>query len=126
MVMAPGSYWLFSTTTTTLPETSPASALVCTAGSSASGTRCATSTRKSPLSTNAVSCESCSASLRTKTPTARTSRASSPGVGIVWDRVDDDAAGLDQGDQRLQLLGSDPGEVEQHVDRLGHGLADRG
>ena len=58
-------------------------ALACTAGSSASGTRCATSTRSSPLSTSAVSCESCWASLRTKTPTARTSRASSLGVGIV-------------------------------------------
>ena len=80
--------------TTTLPETSPASPLVCTAGSSASGTRCAMSTRTSPLSISAVSCESCWASLRTKTPTARTSRASSLGVGIVG-RVDD-ASGHDQ------------------------------
>ena len=34
--------------------------------------------------------------------------------------------GCDQGDERDQLLGSDPREVEQHVDRLGHGVGDGG
>src|SRR3954470_8194827 len=111
---------------TILPETSPVSLLVCTAGSSASGTRWAMSTCSSPLSISAVSCESCWASLRTKTPTARTSRAWSLGVGIVGIVFTTTPAGLDPGDQRLELRGGDGREVEQHVDRLGHGVRDRG
>jgi drug/metabolite transporter (DMT)-like permease len=44
-----------STTTTTLPESSPAAARACTAASSVSGTRSAMSTRRWPWSTSAAS-----------------------------------------------------------------------
>src|SRR3954469_24079392 len=69
-------------TMTTLPCSSPAAAWTWTAGSSASGTRRATSTRSSPESTSATSRDSCSASLLTNRSMPRTPRVSSLGAGI--------------------------------------------
>src|SRR4051794_21719145 len=106
--------------TMTLPDTLPVAAWACRVGSSASGTRSATATRSSPRSTRSTSSESWRASLRTYMSIARTPRDSSPGAGIHTVVLTTTPPGAHDSDHRLERVGGDWGEVEQHVDRLGH------
>src|SRR5262249_3962596 len=68
---------------TVLPTSRPATASSCTAGSSVSGSRAATSIRRSPASTRRTRSVSWAASLRTNTRTVATPRPASSGPGVV-------------------------------------------
>ena len=78
------------------------------------------STVSSPRSTRATSSDSCSASLRTNRSMPRTPRCSSAGAGIHTVVLTTTPPSRTRPASVANSSGSDRGEVEQYVDRLGH------